>query len=103
MSTPRHFDRLHAFVLIPSDHGPCRRDSTRRPRRRVSAKAFLNVYRGADGLWHVRRADATPEGAFKERLRAVEFARLLGMAAGSYRIRFETAAGDIVEERFASR
>ena len=65
--------------------------------------AVLRVYRGAGARWYVRRESGPVEAAFRGRLAAVEFARMLGMAAGSYRILFETSSGHTLEERFIPR
>jgi hypothetical protein len=69
------------------------------PARGAAAKALLRVYRGQHGHWCVRRENGPIEAAFAARIAAIEFARLIGMAAGSYRILFETPDGSLLEER----
>ena len=83
-------------------HRPLSAEASAVPLRGAAVKALLRVYRGSEGRWYVRREGGvrTPEAGFAARLAAIEFARLLGMAAGSYRILFETRDGSILEERF---
>jgi hypothetical protein len=67
------------------------------------ARAVLRVYRGDGNRWHVQREGHPAEGPFVSRTAAIEFARLIGMGAGSYRAFLETSDGDVVEERFIPR
>ncbi|HEY7610386.1 MAG TPA: hypothetical protein VIF14_14220 [Alphaproteobacteria bacterium] len=69
----------------------------------VAAKAVIEVRRGIASRWIVRRRGTLIEATFDARRDAIEFARLIGMAAGSYRILFETRGGEVVEERFIPR
>jgi hypothetical protein len=73
------------------------------PQRCIAANALLRVHRGRNGHWCVRYEDGPIKAVFAARLAAIEFARLLGMSAGSYRILFETVDGDLLEERFVPR
>jgi hypothetical protein len=98
--TPVSDELMHARA---NERFPARRERPAPAHERVAAKALLRVYRGATNHWFVRREGGAIEGAFAARLAAVEFARLLGMGAGSYRILFETPDGGIVEERFIPR
>jgi hypothetical protein len=82
-SLPARKRRPHADLLVP-----------------VSAKAVLHVRRSATGAWQVSREGGSIEGTFPTRIAAIEFARLIGMAAGSYRAYYETKDGSTVEERF---
>ena len=69
----------------------------------IAARAVLRVYRGDGNRWYVQREGHPAEGAFVSRTAAIEFARLIGMGAGSYRAFLETSDGDVVEERFIPR
>ena len=73
------------------------------PKKVVWAKAVLWVYRDYEERWCVRKEGGDVERAFANRLTALEFARTLGMAAGSYRIFIELKDGRVVEEHFKTR
>ncbi len=74
-----------------------------KPRTASPARAVIWVYRDYDDRWCVRREGSDEEASCVSRLRAVEFARTLGMAAGSYRIFLELRDGRVIEEHFGTR
>src|SRR5262245_31045525 len=96
----RALRRLAEFRFGHSDP-PRRRPAV--PARGTPVKVQLRVYLGRRGHWCVRKENGPIEAAFVARISAIEFARLIGRAAGSYRILFETEDGCVLKERFIPR
>ncbi len=106
MAALAHVARKFAAIVSRFTRSCRARLRPRKPavsRKGVAADALLRVYLGREGRWYVKREGDAPVAAFRGRLQAVEFARLLGMGAGSYRILFETVGSSVLEERFIPR